>query len=148
MIGPERGRAPRRYKARHPRARALSLSKGSRGMTGQMGRDDRRAPLPWVRCAHLSPHERFSILVILSYGPLSGKWLSETAAARRRGAMGSALRANTLKVGPFKLLPAASVCGPTFRVFATASSGAAWFLSSEPHGVSGGTNGVGERRTL
>ena len=140
-------RAPRRYKARHPRALALSLSKGSRGMTGQMGRGALRSSLPWVRCARLSPHERFSILVILSYGPLSGKWLSETAAARRRGAMGSALRANTLKVGPFKLLPAASVCGPTFRVFATASSGAAWFLSSEPHGVSGGTNGVGARRT-
>ena len=37
--------------------------------------------------------------------------------------------ANTLKVGPFKLLPVASVCGPTFRVFASARIGAAQFLS-------------------
>jgi len=29
--------------------------------------------------------------------------------------------ANTLKVGPFTLLPVASVCGPTFRVFAHSS---------------------------
>ena len=74
-------------------------------------------------------------LVTLSYGPYSGERAARNGVARRRGAKGRELWANTLKVGPHRLAARSSVWGPTFKVFAHAPGRAAWFLSSRAKGL-------------
>jgi hypothetical protein len=124
-----------------------------------------------------TPHERSSILVILSYGPLSVERAARNGVCavahttragilsgahrrvRERRSGGAPMRAveGRLRSPSQRKRPSTARGGLSVGLLlagvAALRSGcfrkqiAAWFLSSEPHWVSGGTSGGGERRT-